>query len=166
MLVQFILRMTSTSHHLSFRLLRLKVAELTQDQGMPFKMGFMVFCGWSGFGKRNSTLSLCVAWGLEIICARGLYLENVKSLYENFCIAYYLHNYFPNEIWNCDESCVQAGRSIGVVVLGLHSMVNTNERTYVFRSEINNTRTSNNHNWIRRDPIFNPIFAYVSLYNC
>jgi hypothetical protein len=49
MLVQFILRVTFTSHHLSLRLLRLKVTELTQDQGMPFKMGFTVFCGRSGF---------------------------------------------------------------------------------------------------------------------
>jgi hypothetical protein len=49
-------------------------------------------------------MSIHLAKGLDIYKAQGLALVAYNSFYENQQSLYSKHNYFPNHIWNCDET--------------------------------------------------------------
>ena len=57
--------------------------------------------------------------------AEGLDRDRVLNLcpaifskyYNTLSAAYDQHSYAPNHIWNCDETCLQAGRNCGMQVI-------------------------------------------------
>jgi hypothetical protein len=49
-------------------------------------------------------MSIHLEKGLDIYKAQGLALATYNSFYENQQSLYNKHNYFPNHIWNCDET--------------------------------------------------------------
>jgi hypothetical protein len=48
---------------------------------------------------------------------QGLSPKNVQSFYNNLNELYTLHTYPPEQIWNCDETSTQAGRTGGGIVI-------------------------------------------------
>lgn len=69
------------------------------------------------FKRRHPELSLRHSQGLEANCARGLCAESVASFYANLMLLYEAQNYGPHQVWNYNETGVQASRNGGGLVL-------------------------------------------------
>jgi hypothetical protein len=112
-LIQYLLKMQDLGYPLTVGDLRLKVAEIIETRVNPFTNN-IPRAGWlRWFRCRHPELVLRSSQGLEVNRARGLCPENVQNFYHNLLTLYDLHKYGPRQIWNCDESGVQAGRNGG-----------------------------------------------------
>jgi hypothetical protein len=90
---------------------------MTQKRSTPFKNKIPSW-GWLQWLKEcNLNLSLNVAKGLKVGCAKGLCPNNVAIFYNNLQQVYDLHNYIINKIWNCDESSAHVSCNGGLLVL-------------------------------------------------
>jgi hypothetical protein len=86
---------------------------------MPFTNGILG-PGWlQWFRRRHLELSLRLAQGLDAKRARSLCPENVQTFYGNLKSLYEKYDYPPSQVWNCDESGVQAGQNGGAYVLAV-----------------------------------------------
>ena len=128
-LVDYCIRMCELGLGLTPTALKLKVYDITKSRPTPFRNG-IPGQGWMRWWKRrHPELTLRVAQALETARARGLCAANIKSFYDNLESLCTLHNYSPDQIWNCDESGAQAGRNGGGVVIArrgarhVHSIV-------------------------------------------
>jgi hypothetical protein len=54
---------------------------------------------------------------LDIGCAKGLCLTNVKIIYKNLSKGYEVHKYPPSQNWNYDEYGAQASQNGKALVL-------------------------------------------------
>ena len=115
--MQYVLAMQELGFPLTILQLKLKVAMMTQGRDTPFTNGVPGTSWLCWFRRRHLELSMRLAQGLDAKCARGLYAENVSSFYENLSSLCAKYEYSPSQIWNCDESGVQAGHNGGTYVL-------------------------------------------------
>ena len=77
------------------------------------------------FTRHHLELSLRLAQGLQDAKkARSLCPENIQTFYGNLKSLYEKYDYPPSQVWNCDESGVQAGQNGGAYVLATKGCCN------------------------------------------
>ena len=117
-LLDYCFKMQDLGHPLTSGQLKLKVAMATQTRETPWSASGVPGKSWLGsFKPRHPNLVSRKSQPLEMSRARGLCPTSATTLYSNLQELYNTHNYPPSNIWNCDESGVQAGRSGGATVL-------------------------------------------------
>jgi hypothetical protein len=117
-LLDYCFKMQDLGHPLTSGQLRLKVAMATQTRETPWSASGVPGKSWlRSFKLRHPELVSRKSQSLEMGRARGLCPTSAATLYNNLQELYNTYNYPPSNIWNCDESGVQAGRSGGATVL-------------------------------------------------
>ncbi len=92
-------------------------------------------------------MSIHLEKGLDIYKAQGLALATYNSFYENQQSLYNKHNYFPNHIWNCDETRIQASRQSNIGVLAkkgsqqVYNIIPKSKEWMIVNCAVNTTRS-------------------------
>ena len=107
------IKMTDYGHPLTSEELRLKVALLTQERVTSFKDGIPGNSWFTWFKKRHPNLTTRQSQELEYSRTKDLCAEKVASFYQNLQQLYDKHKYPPENIWNCNDSDAQAGKTRG-----------------------------------------------------
>ena len=107
------IKMAEYRHPLTTEELRLKIALLTQERVTPFKDGILGNSWFTWFKKRHPNLTTRQSQELEYSRAKGFCAEKVASFYQNLQQLYHKHKYPPKNIWNCNESGAQSGKTGG-----------------------------------------------------
>ena len=110
-LVLYMVEMATLAHPFSASDLKLKVAEIYQTRGTPFKDGIPSKNWLTLFQKRHPHLVLRTPQPLEVCRARNLCPFMVHTFYTNLQHLYNQQNYQPSHIWNVDESGANASRN-------------------------------------------------------
>ena len=135
-LVLYMVEMATLIHPLSATDLKLKVAEICQTRGTPFKDGIPGKSWLILFQKRHPHLVLRTPQPLQVCRARNLCPSMVYTFYTNLQHLYNQHNYQPSHIWNVDESGANASRNgVGKVFAArgsrnVHTLI-PNEREWI-----------------------------------
>ena len=94
--------------------MRLKVPQATQTKVTPWSATGVPGKSWQkSFKQRHPKLVNRKNQPLKLARAKGLCPSATASFYCNLKELHDTWNYPPSNIWNCDESGVQAGRSGG-----------------------------------------------------
>ena len=109
----YMLQMADYGHPLTTEQLRLKVTLLTQERVIVFTNGIFGIRWLHWFQKRHPHLTRRQSQELQFSRVKGLCAKNVATFYENLQQLYEKYEYPPENIWNCDESGAQAGKSGG-----------------------------------------------------
>ena len=91
--------------------LKAKVAELCQIRSIPFTNGVLGKSWMKWFKRRHLHLVQRVQESLDLNKAKALCPTTVDRCYENLKHLYEENNYQSNQIWNCDETRVQANKN-------------------------------------------------------
>lgn len=116
-IVQWCQDMAEMGYGLEITQLKTYVAHICDTRANPFKNGFPGKSWWKGFKKRHPELALRTTEGIDKDRATMLRPSIVAAFYENLAKIYKGKQYGPHQIWNCDETGVQAGRNCGMRVI-------------------------------------------------
>lgn len=116
-IVQWCKDMANIGHGLQVSQLKSTVAHLVGVRPNPFTNGIPGRSWWVGFRQRHPDLTIRTPEGVDTDRAIMLWPEIVSSFYDNLEELYNKLNYGPNNIWNCDETGVQAGINCAMRVI-------------------------------------------------
>ena len=130
--MDYLFKMQNLGHPLIPLELHLKVTIAIQTRKTPWSASGVPGKRWlRRFCSRHPEITSRCSQELEVACACSLCPTTAKTLYSNLENLYMTYNYPPSNIWNCDESGVEAGRSRGATVLARR------ERRFVHLIELN-----------------------------
>lgn len=109
--------------------LKFKVAQMTLQRETPFTNSIPRASQLKLFNNRHPRFTMRMSKGLEVERARGFCPLKIASFYLNVELIYITNNYEPHQIWNANESGVQArkngqGRVLAVkATKSVHSII-------------------------------------------